>query len=235
MALLFAMVLGADSIDDCELLRAGRTRRLLGGWTPAPSTLGTFLRAFTFGLTDDTEDDVFNPRRGIKASLSEEVSPGRAVGSAFNYTETTFDGAKFFPVGSLDTLGLHAVYGTSTGAIPPNKLFVFSDQQLRGYDEVFYGTDELLLQAELRLPMTPDKKFGIALFTDYGSTRIRDAAPILDSFGNIVVDYNKWLYRADVGAGLRFDVPQLGFHSIRLDFAKGKSGTHTSFGIGQSF
>jgi hypothetical protein len=49
MALLFAMVLGADSIDDCELLRAGRTRRLLGGWLPAPSTLGTFLRAFTFG------------------------------------------------------------------------------------------------------------------------------------------------------------------------------------------
>jgi Transposase DDE domain group 1 len=49
MALIFAMVLGADSIDDTEVLRAGRTRRLLGGWIPAPSTLGTFLRAFTFG------------------------------------------------------------------------------------------------------------------------------------------------------------------------------------------
>jgi len=49
MALLFAMVLGADSIDDSDVLRAGRTRRLLGGWLPAPSTLGTFLRAFTFG------------------------------------------------------------------------------------------------------------------------------------------------------------------------------------------
>jgi hypothetical protein len=49
MALLFAMALGADSIDDTEVLRAGRTRRLLGGWMPAPSTLGTFLRAFTFG------------------------------------------------------------------------------------------------------------------------------------------------------------------------------------------
>jgi hypothetical protein len=49
MALVFAMVLGADSIDDCGVLRAGRTRRLLGGWMPAPSTLGTFLRAFTFG------------------------------------------------------------------------------------------------------------------------------------------------------------------------------------------
>ena len=49
MALLFAMVLGADSIDGSGVLRAGRTRRLLGGWLPAPSTLGTFLRAFTFG------------------------------------------------------------------------------------------------------------------------------------------------------------------------------------------
>ncbi len=49
MALLYAMLLGADSIDDTEVLRAGRTRRLLGGWLPAPSTLGTFLRAFTFG------------------------------------------------------------------------------------------------------------------------------------------------------------------------------------------
>jgi hypothetical protein len=49
MALLFAMVLGADSIDDTGVLGAGRTPRLLGGWLPAPSTLGTFLRAFTFG------------------------------------------------------------------------------------------------------------------------------------------------------------------------------------------
>jgi hypothetical protein len=49
MAVLYAMVLGADSIDDCDVLRVGRTRRLLGGWMPAPSTLGTFLRAFTFG------------------------------------------------------------------------------------------------------------------------------------------------------------------------------------------
>ena len=49
MALIYAMVLGADSIDDADVLRAGRTRRLLGGWLPAPSTLGSFLRAFTFG------------------------------------------------------------------------------------------------------------------------------------------------------------------------------------------
>jgi hypothetical protein len=49
MTLVYAMALGADSIDDCQVLRTGRTGRLLGGWIPAPSTLGSFLRAFTFG------------------------------------------------------------------------------------------------------------------------------------------------------------------------------------------
>jgi hypothetical protein len=48
MTLLFAMVLGADCIDDCDVLRSGRLAALLGK-VAAPSTLGTFLRAFTFG------------------------------------------------------------------------------------------------------------------------------------------------------------------------------------------
>lgn len=49
MTLIYAMALGAGCIDDCDLLRSGRIGRLLGGWVAAPSTLGTFLRAFTFG------------------------------------------------------------------------------------------------------------------------------------------------------------------------------------------
>ena len=42
------MVAGADSIDDMGLLRHGAMRRLFTG-VRAPSTLGTFLRSFTFG------------------------------------------------------------------------------------------------------------------------------------------------------------------------------------------
>ena len=49
MTLVSAMALGADCIDDCDLLRAGQTRAVLGHAVSAPSTLGTFLRAFTFG------------------------------------------------------------------------------------------------------------------------------------------------------------------------------------------
>jgi len=49
MTLLGAMALGADCIDDCEVLRSGQTSSVLGHVVVAPSTLGTFLRAFTFG------------------------------------------------------------------------------------------------------------------------------------------------------------------------------------------
>jgi hypothetical protein len=49
LTLCHAMVLGADSIDDCDVLRSGRTGLMLGHELRAPSTLGTFLRAFTFG------------------------------------------------------------------------------------------------------------------------------------------------------------------------------------------
>jgi hypothetical protein len=43
------MLLGADSIDDCDVLRAGATAAVLGHRVLAPSTLGTFLRSFSFG------------------------------------------------------------------------------------------------------------------------------------------------------------------------------------------
>jgi hypothetical protein len=47
-ALVAGMVARADSIDDMDLLRHGGMGRLFGG-IRAPSTLGSFLRSFTFG------------------------------------------------------------------------------------------------------------------------------------------------------------------------------------------
>ena len=47
-AVVAGMVAGADSIDDLDRLRHGGMARLFGG-IRAPSTLGTFLRTFTFG------------------------------------------------------------------------------------------------------------------------------------------------------------------------------------------
>ena len=44
-----AMLAGATHIDHVGMLRAGRTGRVLGFRPMAPSTVGTFLRTFTFG------------------------------------------------------------------------------------------------------------------------------------------------------------------------------------------
>jgi hypothetical protein len=49
MSLVSGMALGADCIEDCDVLRSGQTGAVLGHGVAAPSTLGTFLRAFTFG------------------------------------------------------------------------------------------------------------------------------------------------------------------------------------------
>jgi hypothetical protein len=49
MTMLSAMALGADCIEDCDVLRSGQTVAVLGHRVAAPSTLGTFLRSFTFG------------------------------------------------------------------------------------------------------------------------------------------------------------------------------------------
>jgi hypothetical protein len=49
MSLVHGMLAGADSIDDMNVLRAGSTGLILGHRVMASSTLGTFLRAFTFG------------------------------------------------------------------------------------------------------------------------------------------------------------------------------------------
>ena len=59
------MIAGADSIDDMGLLRHGAMDRLFGG-VRAPSTLGSFLRAFTWGNVSQLQ----KAHRGVLAGLS---------------------------------------------------------------------------------------------------------------------------------------------------------------------
>jgi Transposase DDE domain group 1 len=49
LTLVHAMIAGASHIDHADMLRAGSTAAVLGHRVMAPSTLGTFLRSFTFG------------------------------------------------------------------------------------------------------------------------------------------------------------------------------------------
>jgi len=49
VALVASALVGGDSIDDADALRAGECGAVIGQWIPAPSTLGTYLRSFSFG------------------------------------------------------------------------------------------------------------------------------------------------------------------------------------------
>jgi hypothetical protein len=49
LTLVHAMAVGAACIDDADVLRTAQTAAVLGHRVLAPSTLGTFLRSFTFG------------------------------------------------------------------------------------------------------------------------------------------------------------------------------------------
>jgi hypothetical protein len=49
LTLAHSLLAGGDCIDDADVLRTGATSRVLGHRVMAPSTLGTFLRSFTFG------------------------------------------------------------------------------------------------------------------------------------------------------------------------------------------
>jgi hypothetical protein len=49
LTVIHSVLAGGDSIDDCDALRAGSTGSVLGHAVLAPSTIGVFLRSFTWG------------------------------------------------------------------------------------------------------------------------------------------------------------------------------------------
>src|SRR5581483_11415348 len=127
------------------------------------------------GALTDTRDDYFNPSRGARAQFTETVS-APVLGSSFQFSQTQLDVSKFFPISRTGgVIALHGLGETSTGAIPPSSLYTFSDQQVRGFDSIFYATDALFGQIEYRQPVTPDRKLTLAFFVDQLDYRIRGA------------------------------------------------------------
>ncbi|MBV9683805.1 MAG: IS1380 family transposase, partial [Solirubrobacterales bacterium] len=112
MSLVHGMVAGADSIDDMDVLRAGSTGLILGHRVMAPSTLGTFLRAFTFGHVRQL-DRVLDV--ALKRAWEAGAGPGESplvidldsfVGEVYGYEK---QGAGY---GYTSKLGYHPILAT---------------------------------------------------------------------------------------------------------------------------
>jgi hypothetical protein len=102
LTLVHAMVAGASHIDHVDMLRSGGTGRVLPHRVMAPSTLGTFLRSFTFGHVRQLEAVVGEVLRRAWAlgagpgssrlvididSTICEVEGKKKQGAAFGYTK----------------------------------------------------------------------------------------------------------------------------------------------------
>jgi len=103
LTLVCAIIAGATHIDHVNILRAGATQRVLGFRVMAPSTIGTFLRAFTFGHVrqlDAVADRVLQRVWGLGAgpgagedlvvdvdSTIAEVHGHQKQGAAYGYTK----------------------------------------------------------------------------------------------------------------------------------------------------
>ena len=96
-----AMLLGASHIDHVDRLRAGSTGRVLPHAVMAPSTVGTFLRSFTWGHVRQLEKVLTvalgrawragagPPKRGVTVDLDSTICAvsGKAKGgAAYGYT-----------------------------------------------------------------------------------------------------------------------------------------------------
>jgi hypothetical protein len=115
MSLVSAMCLGADCIDDCDVLRSGQTRAVLGHAVAAPSTLGTFLRAFTFGHVRQLDRVL---AEGLSRAWAAGAGPGDGqlvvdvdsfVGEVYGYDK---QGAGY---GYTHKRGYHPIVATRSG------------------------------------------------------------------------------------------------------------------------
>ena len=75
LTLVHAMAAGASHIDHADVLRSGETAGVLGHRVMAPSTLGTFLRTFSFGHVRQLEAVV---GKVLARAWELGASPGRA-------------------------------------------------------------------------------------------------------------------------------------------------------------
>jgi outer membrane protein assembly factor BamA len=224
-----------------------------GGVTIGANQPSLALRTVNGSLVRDNRDDVVNPRYGGTSSIYEEIALP-FLGSDYRFNKGDIDLTRFYPVRRHSTFGLHFNWGFSSGGttLPYNELFSLSDQQLRGTKYVYYGDRQLLGQAELRVPVTADKKLGVVFFADSGSAPYVQAyagptpaptprppsgphAPVVPGLPATIL-YRQLPYNffTDAGIGLRLTTPILP-QQIRIDFATGPQGSHISFGFGQSF
>src|SRR5437879_4380460 len=126
MTLIHSALAGGDCIDDADVLRAGPTELVLGHSLRAPSTLGTFLRSFSWG-------DVRSLDRVGRVALQRAWSAGAGPRARGDVLKIDLDSS------ICETYGLAKEGGSR-----------FCYNHVRGYNPMLAVANDQVLHARLR-------------------------------------------------------------------------------------
>lgn len=219
-------------------LRSNRVRANPEDNNAVPPSLltGADVRSIGLSAIRDTRDSFFNPTRNAYLAAGVEVA---GFGGA-NFTKFTAEGRKYWPVYTRKqtetekrankaptpwVLASRLSLGTISGA-PPflDQFLVGGADTLRGFPEDrFPGENQLLLNSELRVPVT--EALQLVAFVDTG-TAWRGA--FAQQFGN-----ENLKLHTGYGFGLRIQTP---IGPIRVDYGiNTEGGNEIHFGVGPTF
>ena len=119
LTVVHAMCAGADCIDDVDVLRTAATGQVLGHLVAAPSTVGTWLRSFTFGHVRQLDQVT---EHALTAAWQAGAGPGEqaiVVDADATICEVYGDAKQGAGYGYTRVLGLHPLLATlaATGEI----------------------------------------------------------------------------------------------------------------------
>ena len=199
------------------------------------------ISSFTFGITHDTRDVVFNPKQGQLTKLSCEIAD-EAIGSQLSFVRVNGTEAGFFRVTPSTVLAASFRTGIiipidNTTAIPiQERYFNGGENTVRSFLEDQLGPKDI------NGAPTGGEAYSVFSF----EVRQRLSGPFQGALfwdvGNVVFDHSDYFrfpdLRMGVGAGLRYELP---VGPIRLDGAinpnpqDGEAGGAVHFSVGMAF
>ncbi|MEP0813785.1 MAG: BamA/TamA family outer membrane protein [bacterium] len=181
-------------------------------------------RSVTVAGYYDTRDNKFSTKDGDYLALSAEIA---GFGGDFDFRKYIQEYRRFFPIGDdkRHTIGVRERIGFADGQLPLYEEFRMGGAySIRGLEEdAITGSKSVLFNTELRYAIDKDEQFVLALFSDMGWAG--------ESFDDMDGERS-------AGVGIHFQLPQLGFGAIRLDYGwqiGGENAELLHFGIGEMF
>jgi outer membrane protein insertion porin family len=201
------------------------------------------VQSYTFRTSYDTRDIMLNPTKGTFSSLSIE-NAFKMASSSLEYTRFDVDLRYFHPVVDKQVLASHLTLGyLRAPLINDQNLFareyyrVGGVNTVRGYDDFNpFAIGNKMIMVNLEYRFLFEGGFQFLLFVDAGYATnffVKDNADGTKEYTTVgPFEFGK--YRIGKGAGIRFEVPQLG--PIRLDLGLDDQGAQRiHFSMGQSF